>query len=65
MSKNELPVCLACDRSAEQIPLIPLDYRGARLSICPQHLPLLIHDPTRLAGRLAGADQMRPAEHHD
>ena len=62
MSKN---VCVACDRGSEEIPLIQLEYRGEEFWICPQHLPVLIHDPNRLAGRLAGAERMEPAEHHD
>jgi hypothetical protein len=33
--------------------------------ICPQHLPLLIHDPARLIGKLPGAEKLRPADHHD
>ncbi len=62
MSEN---VCVACDRGSEEIPLIALEYRGAQFWICPQHLPVLIHDPTRLTGRLAGAEEMAPADHHD
>ena len=57
--------CLACERRSEEIPLIALEYRGRRMWICPQHLPLLIHDPQRLAGRLPGAEEMAPADHHD
>ena len=56
--------CLACERDSDVTPLIPLEYRGERLWICPQHLPLLIHDPGRLVGRLAGAEHLRPADHH-
>ncbi len=62
MSEN---VCLACERGSEEIPLIVLEYQGAQFRICPQHLPVLIHDPTRLVGRLPGAEEMTPAEHHD
>jgi hypothetical protein len=40
-------------------------YWGAAHWICPQHLPLLIHDPARLAGKIEGAERMEPAEHHD
>jgi hypothetical protein len=57
--------CLACGRDADAIPLIALTYRGATAWICPQHLPVLIHDPTRLAGQLPGAENLRPADHHD
>ena len=57
--------CLACQQGADRIPLIPIDYRGARHWICPQHLPVLIHDPQRLVGLLRGAERMKPADHHD
>ncbi len=57
--------CLACGRDDGQTPLIPLEYQGSRLWICPQHLPVLIHDPARLVGRLPGAENLRPAEEHD
>lgn len=62
---TDTPACLACHRGGDEIPLIPLDYRGTRTWICPQHLPVLIHDPTQLTGRLPGAEDMKPAEHHD
>ena len=58
-------ICLACHRDTSVTPLIPLEYRGTRLWICPQHLPVLIHDPARLVGMLPGAEDLRPAEHHD
>lgn len=58
-------VCVACQRSAEEVPLIAVEFRGAGFRICPQHLPVLIHDPTRLVGLLPGAEGMEPAEHHD
>ncbi len=47
--------CLACDRDSDQTPLICLEYRGAPLWICPQHMPLLIHQPDKLVGSLPGA----------
>jgi len=57
--------CLACERGDDATPLIPLEYRGGRFWICPQHMPMLIHDPASLAGRLPGAEGLRPADHHD
>ena len=59
------PTCLACGRSDRETPLVQLLHRGAVLYICPQHLPVLIHDPQRLVGVLPGAEQLAPAEHHD
>ena len=57
--------CLACDRDSQDTPLVALEYRGARIWICPQHLPLLIHDPGKLIGRLPGAENLSPADHKD
>ena len=57
--------CLVCHRGSDETPLIPLEYRGSELRICPQHLPVLIHDPTALAGKLPGAENLKPADHKD
>jgi hypothetical protein len=57
--------CLVCERTADEIPLIPFRYRGTDRFICPQHLPTLIHDPGRLADVLPGAEGMSPADHDD
>ena len=64
-SKPDKQECLACHRDASETPLIRLDYQGSRLWICPQHLPILIHDPARLVGKLSGAENLEPAEHQD
>ena len=65
MNTTRPPTCLVCDRDDEATPLIALRHRGADLHICPQHLPILIHDPGRLVGLLAGAERLEPAEHED
>ena len=65
MNQQQASQCLVCERDSSATPLIPLEYREQRLWICPQHLPVLIHDPGQLVGRLPGAEQLRPAEHHD
>lgn len=57
--------CMACGRGPDVTPVLALEYRGATVWICPQHLPVLIHDPAQLIGKLAGAEHLRPAEHHD
>jgi hypothetical protein len=57
--------CLACGRDESHVPLIRLEYRGAGHWICPQHLPVLIHDPGALAGKLPGAEEWTPADHKD
>jgi hypothetical protein len=58
-------VCLACGRDDGETPLLQIRYRGGHRWICPQHLPILIHDPARLAGRLPGAEHLKPADHQD
>lgn len=57
--------CLACDRDTHATPLLTIEYRGAQLWICPQHLPILIHNPAQLVGKLDGAEDLRPADHND
>lgn len=57
--------CLACHRGTNETPLITLEYQGSRIWICPQHLPILIHDPAQLVGVLPGAENLSPAEGHD
>lgn len=59
------PGCLVCQRSSEEIPLIAFQYKGSDQWICPQHLPVLIHDPGKLAGLLPGAENFKAADHHD
>ena len=59
------PKCLACGLDSNAIPLLSLEYQGTQLWICPQHLPVLIHNPTQLVGKLAGAERMKAADHHD
>jgi hypothetical protein len=65
MSEAPTASCLACKRGTDKTPLIPLDYRGDRIWICPQHLPILIHDPQQLIGVLPGAEGLEPADHKD
>lgn len=57
--------CLMCDRDSDATPLLTLEYRGSTICICPQHLPVLIHDPAQLVGILPGAAQLQPSDVHD
>ena len=56
--------CLYCERSSDLVPLLALEYRGTGIWICPQHLPLLIHKPAQLAGKLPGAEQFATGDEH-
>lgn len=57
------PRCLRCDRTDAQAPLLRLHYQGRDWWICPQDLPLLIHQPAKLAEYLPGAEGLGPAAH--
>jgi hypothetical protein len=57
--------CLACKRTSAVTPLIRLEYQNTAYWICPQHLPVLIHNPAELIGMLPDAERLSPAEHHD
>lgn len=61
---NDL-ACVYCGRGDDEVPLILFRYRGAERRICSQHLPVLIHDPGQLAGKMSGAETLSPAEHRD
>ncbi len=57
-----MKTCLNCDRTEVQIPLLGMQFRGETIQICPQCLPLLIHKPEKLVGKLPGMDILKPAE---
>lgn len=57
--------CLLCDRGPDVVPLLTLEYRGGEFRICPQHLPVIIHDPGQLVGLIEGAESFQPSAHHD
>ena len=62
---TEQPQCVYCEQTSEEMPLIRLTYQGKDLWICPQHLPLLIHEPAKLAGKVPGIKTSGPkVEHH-
>jgi len=57
--------CLSCNRSENEIPLVTLTYSAKPAYICSHCLPLLIHHPDQLIGRLEGAENIPPADHSD
>ncbi len=61
---DKIPACIACDRTSDEIPLIHLFYRDQEYWICPQHLPVLIHKPAQLAGKLPGLGVWGDPEEH-
>jgi hypothetical protein len=65
MMTPSTPSCVMCERGLHESPLLRLAFRESEFWICPQHLPVLIHDPSKLVGRLAGAETLRPSDYHD
>lgn len=60
---EKTPKCLVCEQTNQEIPLLTLDYQGEKYYICPQHFPILIHQPQLLVGKLPGAENLHPNEH--
>ncbi len=48
--------CLVCKKTEDEIPLVIMTYKGQEVRICPQHVPLLIHEPHKLAGLIDNAE---------
>lgn len=62
---SEKQVCVVCQKSNQEIPLLGLTYMDDKFWICPQDFPTLIHKPEKLIGKLPGAEKLVPADHHD
>ena len=55
---NDILICLNCRRAETVIPLVSLRYDGEQAWICSQCLPVLIHEPQKLAGKLRDAERI-------
>jgi len=60
---NTTQHCLNCGQSEMNVPLVTLRHAGKAAWICSGCLPILIHKPEQLIGKLQGAEQLKPAEH--
>jgi hypothetical protein len=63
-SEASLLICVSCEKSERETPLLRLQYCGEELWICSQCLPTLIHAPQKLDGKIKNADRIQPAERH-
>jgi hypothetical protein len=61
--QEQKPKCVVCEKSSAEVPLLALQYQDQQYWICPQHFPILIHQPDKLVGRLPGAENLTPGEH--
>ncbi len=55
---GDISKCIQCERTNDEVPLIELTYKEAKYWICPQHLPIVIHKPHMLVGKLPGAEHL-------
>ncbi len=55
--------CVNCGRSVDEVPLLVVAQRDGTSYICPQCLPVLIHQPQQLVDKLPGAGALQPHEH--
>ncbi len=56
--------CVYCEKDSDQVPLIPIEYKGETYHICTGHLPILLHKPEMFEGKLPDVDGWQKAEHH-
>ncbi len=52
-------VCVFCKKDQQEVPLMHVEFKNKEFWICPQHIPILIHDPSKLVGHLDDADAIQ------
>lgn len=58
MEIQETKKCIVCHASQEEVPLTIFIYKDSEFYICPQHIPVLIHDPKKLTGLIPDAENL-------
>ena len=58
-------VCLNCNITEQERPLIALKFQEKDYYICPQCLPNLIHKPQMLAGKIPGFQPPAVSQPHE
>ncbi len=61
---NSRLACTFYEQNDQGVRLLPFQCQGEQNWSCPQHRPLLIHQPAQLAGKLPGIEKINPAEGH-
>ncbi len=56
--EKSTPSCVLCDKPDTEVPLIQLSYNNKAYYLCAEHMPMLIHKPAALVGKLPGAENM-------
>lgn len=55
--------CIVCQRSSKEVPLLAIHSQGNSYWICPSDLPVLIHKPQQLSGKLPGVENLAGHQH--
>ncbi|MBN2615012.1 MAG: hypothetical protein JXR71_04900 [Bacteroidales bacterium] len=50
--------CIVCNASHNEVPVTRFEYKESVFYICPQHIPVLIHDPQKLVGLIPDAENL-------
>jgi len=59
MEENKEKYCIVCKSDDNAVPLVELSYKNQKYHICPQHIPVLIHNPSELEGLLPDAGNLQ------
>ena len=62
MTEINSRICVSCGQDDSQVPLILFYYQGQERHICTEHLPVLIHTPAKLTGKLPDMDKINPVD---
>ncbi|WP_445956301.1 hypothetical protein [Yeosuana sp.] len=54
---SQIKACIVCKKTSEETPVTKFIYKASKFYICPQHMPVLIHNPQELVGLLPDADK--------
>jgi len=63
MTEINKNTCIHCDRDDTQVPLLDFSYKDKQFSICSEHLPVLLHRPQEMIGKLPDAENLNPVNH--
>lgn len=58
MEKQTEKKCIVCESNHDEVPVTKFEYKDIEFYICPQHIPVLIHDPQKLVGLIPDADKL-------
>ena len=62
MTEIQNLTCIQCGQDENKVPLLAFFYKGREHRICTEHLPVLIHNPQDLTGKLPDMDKLNPVE---